>query len=52
MAARDAANARFGRGAVTRAAAGTAKPWETKSSRTGPRTSPREWPTCPRLPEK
>lgn len=36
MAAMDAANARFGRGTVTLAAAGTKKPWETKFKNRSP----------------
>jgi len=36
MAAMDAANARFGRGAVTLAAAGIKKPWETKFKNRSP----------------
>ncbi len=41
MAAMDAANARFGRGAVTLAAAGIKKPWETKFEKRSPRYTTR-----------
>lgn len=41
MTAMDAANARFGRGAVTLAAAGIKKPWETKFEKRSPRYTTR-----------
>lgn len=41
MVALDAANARFGRGAVTLAAAGIDKPWETKFRNSSPRYTTR-----------
>jgi DNA polymerase V len=41
MAAMDAANARFGRGTVTLAAAGIKKPWETKFQHSSPRYTTR-----------
>jgi DNA polymerase V len=41
MAAMDAANARFGRGAVTLAAAGIKKPWETRFEKRSPRYTTR-----------
>ena len=37
----DAANARFGRGAVTLAATGIKKPWETKFEKRSPRYTTR-----------
>ena len=41
MTAMDAANARFGRGAVTLAAAGIKKPWATKFEQRSPRYTTR-----------
>ena len=40
MAAMDAANTRFGRGAVTLAAAGIKRPWATKFEMRSPRVEP------------